>query len=95
MDSTYDLKKENETVGREEENYSLYIRPYSLPTADNISLFLAIGYPLTSLYNIHGSGKEQFNTTARPTENFHSTLKACHICPINWWEEMKMDSQEQ
>lgn len=34
MDSTHDLKKENETVGREEENYSLYIRPYSFPTAD-------------------------------------------------------------
>lgn len=83
-DSSYDLKKEKEIVSRQEENYSLYIRPYSLPTADNISLFLAIGYPLTSLYNIHGGGKEQFNTTARPTENFHSTLKACHICPINW-----------
>jgi len=71
------------------------MRPYSLPTTNNISLFLAIGYPLTSLYNIHGGGKEQFNTAAHPKENFHSTLKACHICPINWWEEMKMDSQEQ
>lgn len=82
IDSAHNLKRAKQSADRKKT--IPYILDLTASRRQTIYLFLAIGYPLTSLYNIHGGGSEQFNTTARPTENFYSTLKACHICPINW-----------
>lgn len=57
MDLGYNLK-EKEIVGRQEENYFLYIRFYSFFIVDNIFFFLVIGYLFISFYNIYGGGKE-------------------------------------